>query len=76
MIYRFTPSGGENGAGPLRSILFFASCLFLIWAGYSYLPQTLETLKTNSQARRLPIYCVQTDEPKVALSFDAAWESA
>ena len=23
--------------------------------------------------RELPIYCVQTDEPKVALTFDAAW---
>lgn len=23
--------------------------------------------------RKLPIYCVQTDEPRVALSFDAAW---
>lgn len=23
--------------------------------------------------RELPIYCVQTDEPKIALTFDAAW---
>ena len=23
--------------------------------------------------RKLPIYCVQTDEPKVSVSFDAAW---
>ena len=23
--------------------------------------------------RLLPIYCVETDKPKVAISFDAAW---
>ncbi|MBD5470749.1 MAG: polysaccharide deacetylase family protein [Lachnospiraceae bacterium] len=23
--------------------------------------------------RELPIYCVQTEEPKIALTFDAAW---
>ena len=23
--------------------------------------------------RQLPIYCVQTEEPKIALTFDAAW---
>ena len=23
--------------------------------------------------KKLPIYCVDTDKPKVALSFDAAW---
>ena len=31
---------------------------------------------TSSSAvngRELPIYCVQTDEPKIALTFDAAW---
>ena len=26
-----------------------------------------------SGKRQLPIYCVQTDKPQVALSFDAAW---
>lgn len=32
-------------------------------------------LPTNAsvQNRVLPIYCVQTDEPKIALTFDAAW---
>ena len=25
------------------------------------------------ESRRLPIYCVQTEAPKVSLSFDAAW---
>lgn len=32
-------------------------------------------LPTSSTAsnKMLPIYCVQTDEPKIALTFDAAW---
>ena len=37
-------------------------------------------LRTSRQAmssiiseKKLPIYCVDTDKPKVALSFDAAW---
>ena len=27
----------------------------------------------NSKVKKLPIYSVQTDEKKVAISFDAAW---
>lgn len=28
---------------------------------------------TNSQNRKLPIYCVDTEDKRIALSFDAAW---
>ena len=31
------------------------------------------TMNNNVNGRELPIYCVDTDENKVALSFDAAW---
>ena len=31
------------------------------------------TVSSSVNGRELPIYCVQTDEKKVALSFDAAW---
>lgn len=30
-------------------------------------------ISSNVNGRELPIYCVETDEKKVALSFDAAW---
>ena len=30
-------------------------------------------MSSNVNGRELPIYCVDTDEKKVALSFDAAW---
>lgn len=28
---------------------------------------------THSSERKLPIYCVQSDKPKISISFDAAW---
>ena len=31
------------------------------------------TMNNNVNGRELPIYCVETEENKVALSFDAAW---
>ena len=35
-------------------------------------------LSTSSAVggKELPIYCVQTEEPKIALTFDAAWGNA
>lgn len=45
-------------------------------AGLSYLnpdaKSVFETLTAKAE-RKLPIYCVDTDEKKVAISFDAAW---
>lgn len=31
------------------------------------------TIEVSAQVRELPVYCVDTDEKKIALSFDAAW---
>ena len=31
------------------------------------------TRAVNAQARRVPVYCVDTDEKKIALTFNAAW---
>lgn len=33
----------------------------------------ITTMDNSVNGRELPIYCVETDEKKVALSFDAAW---
>lgn len=33
----------------------------------------LVSVSSNVNGRELPIYCVDTEEKKVALSFDAAW---
>lgn len=32
--------------------------------------------KTAASARRLPVYSVASDEPKIALTFDCAWENS
>ena len=37
-------------------------------------PESLTASGSSAvNGRQLPIYCVQTDQKKVALSFDAAW---
>lgn len=49
-------------------------CLLLFVSGLYYLGNEREAILTSTQVatRKLPIYCVETEEPKVALSFDAA----
>lgn len=48
------------------------SMIMIIGFGIKVLPQAVTVSNTGSK-RDLPIYCVNTDEKKVALSFDAAW---
>ncbi|MFA9378639.1 MAG: polysaccharide deacetylase family protein [Lachnotalea sp.] len=48
--------------------------LLLIAVGILCTPQIISiTTSGNVSKRDLPIYCVETDKPQVALSFDAAW---
>ncbi|WP_444660087.1 polysaccharide deacetylase family protein [Caproiciproducens sp. R2] len=35
--------------------------------------QGVAAIKASSSKRLIPIYCVKTDEKKIAISFDAAW---
>ena len=60
-------SGQRTGYGILAVALFV--CLMVI----SY--KATKTVVTSAKVgdRELPIYCVDTTEKKVALSFDAAW---
>lgn len=44
----------------------------LILAGLVGVQHGIPTSSTVGD-RELPIYCVETDEPKIALTFDAAW---
>jgi polysaccharide deacetylase family sporulation protein PdaB len=48
------------------------SIMVLVGLGIKFLPNTISVSNFGSK-RDLPIYCVNTDENKVALSFDAAW---
>ena len=46
--------------------------LFIVMVTY-FMPKTLEVMGLIKSERKLPIYCVNVTEPKIALSFDAAW---
>ena len=50
--------------------LGFAGALVLY--AVTYLPKAVSVSSTVG-SRELPIYCVKTDKPQIAISFDAAW---
>ena len=54
----------------LKYSLFLISIAFFLFEGSKLLN---DTIPTAGKAKKLPIYCVDTEEKKVALSFDAAW---
>ena len=54
-----------------RGIVTCVIAIALI-SSYRYI-SGLVSVSSNVNGKELPIYCVQTDEKKVALSFDAAW---
>ena len=56
----------------VKSSLLALSGVLLVVAGFYYLPDTAATMSFIKN-KKLPIYCVDTEEKKVALSFDAAW---
>lgn len=59
-----------------RRVRIQALCMFvvllLLLAGMG-LSSLTKTVMTVMSPRRVPIYYVETDEPKVAISFDATW---
>lgn len=50
-----------------------ALCLTVVLVGTFFFGEDTVPASALVQSRRLPIYCVQTEAPKVSLSFDAAW---
>lgn len=51
-----------------------AGVLLILIAGILSTPKILSvTTSGNVSKKELPIYCVETEKPQVALSFDAAW---
>lgn len=55
-----------------QKISIFLALVIALVGSYKYIGGYV-TVSSNVNGRELPIYCVQTDEKKVALSFDAAW---
>lgn len=55
-----------------KSAAFALATIALIQGVNRMLPDSV-TVSNTVNGRELPIYCVQTDEKKIAISFDAAW---
>lgn len=53
-------------------LLYFGS-LFVFTAGMVCMLGGAATVSNSVGGRELPIYCVETDKPQIALTFDAAW---
>ena len=54
-----------------KALLISAAFLLLLLTAFT-LPAAV-MVSTTQGSRELPIYCVQTDQKKIALTFDAAW---
>jgi hypothetical protein len=74
------PNGNQkNGENQDSNVTLFVkvgivvlSIIMIIGFGIKVLPDAV-TVSNISSKRDLPIYCVNCEEKKVALSFDAAW---
>lgn len=56
-----------------KRILFFLLGILFVTISFFRLGSHTISVSSNVNSRSLPIYCVQTDKPQIALSFDAAW---
>lgn len=55
----------------LMTAFVLTLCGVLVLAGVSW--QYESRTASNTQTRKIPVYCVDTKEKKIALTFDAAW---
>lgn len=55
-----------------RTLLPLLALLLMAFGITQLVPDSL-TASSTVNGRELPIYCVQTDKPQIALTFDAAW---
>ena len=58
--------------GFLKAGIFVLAAIIAGVGAYRFLPMAAVVVSGNAK-KELPIYCVNTEEKKVALSFDAAW---
>ncbi|MGI5898931.1 MAG: polysaccharide deacetylase family protein [Christensenellales bacterium] len=66
----------EKGGLAMRSLTMLGAALILFAGVSTFLPEApaqTQTVSGSGSERQIPIYRVETDEKKVAISFDAAW---
>ena len=56
----------------VMSLAFLLATVALVQGISKVLPDSI-TVSNTVNGRELPIYCVETEKPQIALSFDAAW---
>ena len=56
-----------------KDFLLYFGALFVFTAGMVRMLGGAATVSNSVGGRELPIYCVETDKPQIALTFDAAW---
>lgn len=56
-----------------KAVIWTMLVLFTAIFGFFLIAPTVMQTSSTVGGKNLPIYCVDTKEPKVALSFDAAW---
>lgn len=70
-------SHGRPGRRQTRLLLALIAAFFLtlLWQKPLTAPEPVRQVATTAgnAARRIPIYSVAVDEPRIAISFDAAW---
>lgn len=65
-----SPKAPEKTYRIVKFGLLLFTLAFLFMAGSRFFGSDVSV---SGSAKKLPVYCVDTDEKKVALSFDAAW---
>ncbi len=60
-------------ASKILIVLFLLFLLFLVLLIYAQIIRSISVITTLREEAKKPIYYVETDEKKVAFSFDAAW---
>ncbi len=60
-----------------RSILWLSVLILVVGTTYFYekvvFQNDFDSLPASISSKQLPIYCVETKKPQIAISFDAAW---
>lgn len=59
----------------VKKIILVPAVIAIVLAIFWYLENNPDAIRVSNSAggKELPIYCVQCEEPKIAISFDAAW---
>lgn len=56
-------------------LVALSTVIVLFFVAASFTNKSGEIIETMSQAKRLPVYCVETNEPKVAFTMNCAWNA-